>query len=105
MKAKDFIGSGRPAGPLNGRDDVWISAAPADVPAHRFLHIGISRAARLLAQRHGRHDLAGGAVAALVTIAGDKRGLHGVEVAGLAEALDGCDFIALMSQSEAEAGV
>ena len=60
------------AGLLDGRDDVGISATAADVAAHRFLHVGICRAARLLGERHGGHDLAGGAVAALVAIAGDE---------------------------------
>ena len=43
------------------------------------------RAAWFFQQRDRRHDLAGGAVSALITIAGEKAGLHGVHRLGRAQ--------------------
>jgi hypothetical protein len=54
---------------------------------------------------HGGHDLAGGAVAALVAVVLDEGGLHGVQIVGLAEAFDGGDFFACGHDGEGQAGV
>src|SRR6267378_6445422 len=59
---------GLAAGLLDGRDNVGIGAAAADVAAHAFAHIGLIRPAGLVQQRDRGHDLAGGAIAALVGI-------------------------------------
>src|SRR6478672_1220336 len=45
--------SHRAAHVLDGGDDPGVGAAPADVPAHAFLHVGVGWTARLLEQRGG----------------------------------------------------
>ena len=72
-----------PTNLLDGGHDVGVGAAAADVAAHQLLHVGIGGAARLLEQRHRRHDLARRAVAALVAVALDKRRLHGMQASGV----------------------
>jgi len=97
--------SGLLANVLDGGDDVGVGAATADVAAHQFLDVGVARAAWLLEQGDRGHDLAGSAVAALVAVMLDERGLHGVEIAGVPEALDRGDGVALVHDREREAGV
>jgi hypothetical protein len=59
----------------------------------------------LLEDGDRRADLAGRAEAALEAVMLDERGLHGVQAAGRAEALDGRDPIVLVHHGEAEACV
>ena len=66
---------------LHRGNDVGISAAAADVAAHAFADRVVVFAARLLQQRDRRHDLAGGAVAALESVVLQERGLHGMQFA------------------------
>src|SRR5258706_4221284 len=56
------------AGLLDGRDDVGIGPATAEVGAHAFADIGIVRAARLLEQRERGPDLGARAVGTLVRV-------------------------------------
>src|SRR5256886_13180228 len=77
--------SGRPPDRLDGGHDVLIGPAAADVAAHELLHVRVVRAARLLEQRDGRHDLARRAVAALIRVASYERRLHGMQRLGRAE--------------------
>jgi len=90
---------------LDGSDDVGVSATAADVAAHQFFDLGVAGAAGLFEQSNCGHDLAGSAIAALVAIVLDEGGLHGVETAGFAQALDGRDGIAFVHDREGEAGV
>ena len=90
---------------MNGGDDVGVGAAAADVAGHGFLDVVIGCAPGLFGHGDGGHDLAGGAVAALVAVVLDKGGLHGVEVAGLAEAFDGGDLGLLVHGGEGEAAI
>src|SRR3569833_3839933 len=90
---------------LDRGDDVLVGAATANVAAHQFAHIGVRGAAWLLHQRHGGHDLAGGAVAALIAVMLNEGRLHGMQIAGLAEAFDGCDFLAVERAGKGQAGI
>jgi hypothetical protein len=90
---------------LNGRDDVGVGSPAADVAAHQLLHIRVGRAAVLLEKGDRGHDLARGTVTALVAIVLDERCLHGMQVAGLAQAFNGGDLVALVHDGQREAGV
>ena len=90
---------------LNGGEDILVRSATADIAAHIFLNVGVRGAAWLFKQCDGRHDLAGGAVSALVPIMSDKGGLHRMQCARRAQALDGGDFFAVVHQRQAEARV
>jgi hypothetical protein len=87
---------------LNGRDDVRIRSATANIAAHKFFHICVSRAARFVQERHRRHDLSGRAIATLVAVAGNERSLHRVQVFRLTDALNGRDLFAFVHCGEAE---
>ena len=95
----------RPAHLAHGSNDVGVGAAAADVAGHGVLDVVVRRADGLFQQRHGAHDLAAGAVAALVAVVLHKGRLHGVQVAGLADAFDGRDLVAFMHHREREAAV
>ena len=90
---------------LNGGQDVGICAAAADVAAHGFADIGVGPSAGFFQQSDGRHNLAGGAIAALETVVFDEGGLHGMKPAGFAKAFDGGDLVAVVHGCESEAGV
>src|SRR5882672_3387861 len=81
-------------GLLDGGDDVGIGAAATDVAAHGFAHIGVVRPARFREQRDRRHDLAGGAIAALIRVVLDEGRLHRMQRARLSDAFDGRDLVA-----------
>ena len=70
-----------------------------------MLDVFVAGADGLLQQRHSAHDLAAGAVAALVAVVLHKSGLHGMQVAGLANAFDGGDLVALVHHRKREAAV
>src|SRR5437764_12778117 len=97
-------GSPRGAYVLDGGDDARIGTAPAEVSAHALLHVGVGRAARLLEQRGGRHELARRAVPALEPVVLDERRLHRVQRVGAREPLHRRDLVALMHHGEREAG-
>jgi len=75
------------------------------LPLMELLHVRVVRAARLLEQRDGRHDLARRAVAALIRVASYERRLHGMQRVGRAEALDGGDRLAVVHHREAQTGI
>jgi hypothetical protein len=60
---------------------------------------------RLLQQSNRAHDLAAGAIAALVAVMLHKRRLHGMQIIGLSNPFNGGDFIALVHHREREAAV
>ncbi len=80
-----------------GGDDVGVGAAAADVAGHGFLHVVVGRAAGFFEESDGGHDLAGRAVAALVAVLSTKAACMGC-IAGLAEAFDGGDFVAVVHE-------
>src|ERR1700758_3937502 len=90
---------------LHRRNDVGIGAAAADVATHALTDGVIIFAARLFQQRYRRHDLAGGAVAALESIVFQKRSLHGMQFAVGGQAFNSGDAIALVHDGEGEAGI
>ncbi len=90
---------------LHGGDDVGVGSAAADVAGHAVLHVFVGGADRLLQKSDGGHDLAGGAVAALVAVVLDEGGLHGMKIVGLADAFDGCYFLAGKHYRESETRV
>ena len=59
----------------------------------------------LVEHRHGRADLPGRAVAALIAVMLDEGGLHRVQVVGRAQPLDGGDAVALVHHRERQAGI
>src|ERR1700733_1257124 len=91
------------AGLLNGRNNIVVGAAAADVAAHGGADGVVVGGDGLVEERRGGHDLAGGAVAALESIVLEEGLLDGVELAVLREAFDGGDFAALVHDGEAEA--
>ena len=93
------------AGGLHGRDDVGVSAAAADVAVHGLLDVVIGGADGFFEESDGRHDLAGGTVAALVSVVLDEGSLHGVKIVRLADAFDGGDLVHRVHDGEGEAGV
>ena len=59
----------------------------------------------LVQHRHGRADLPGRAVAALVAVVLHEGGLHRVQVLGRAQALDRGDAVALVHHGQRQAGI
>src|SRR5687767_14836727 len=74
---------------LDGGPDAEVGPAPAEVPAHRFVDVGVAGLGILVEQRHGLHDLAGLAVPALGHVVVDPGLLDRMERAVLGQAVDG----------------
>src|ERR1700739_3794538 len=72
------------------------------LPAMAFL---MSSSVGLLEQRNRPHDLAAGAVAALIAVVLDKCCLHGVQIFRLSNAFNRGDLVALVHHCEGEAAV
>src|SRR6266702_4601388 len=89
----------------HGGNNVRVGAAAADVARHGVLDVFVAGADWLLEQGDGAHDLATGAVAALVAVMLNKSSLHGMQIAGLTEAFDGGDLVTLVHQSKGETAV
>src|SRR5215472_3401803 len=85
---------------LDCGNDVGVCPATADVAAHEFLHCCIVRPARFFEQSDRGHDLARGAVSALISIVGEKGCLHRMQRVRRTKALDGCDLLAVMDQGQ-----
>jgi hypothetical protein len=90
---------------LYRRDNVGISAAPADIAVHCLLHVVVGGSDRLLEKCNSGHDLARGAVAALVSIMLDKRSLHRMQMVRLPDPFDRDNLIRGMHHGERETGV
>src|SRR5436190_19045502 len=88
---------------LDRGHDIGISAAAADIAAHPFLDIRLIETARFLEQGNSRHDLAGRAIAALVSVTSKECRLHGMQSIGCAEAFDRGDFVSVVHQGQAQA--
>ena len=80
---------------LDGGPDAEVRPAAAQVPAHRFVDVGVGRVRVLVEQGHGLHDLAGLAVPALGHVVVDPGLLDGVQLVTLGETIDGRDVLAL----------
>src|SRR5207237_1522715 len=79
---------------LDGGPDAEVRTAPAQVPAHRFVDVGVRRVRVLVEERHGLHDLASLAVATLRHVVVDPGLLHRVQRAALGQTVDGRDVLA-----------
>src|SRR5439155_9083063 len=79
----------------DGGPDAEVRPAPAEVPAHRLVDVGVGRVRVLVEQGHGLHDLAGLAVTALGHVVVDPGLLDGVQLVTLGQALDRRDVLAL----------
>ena len=53
-------------------------------------------------QRYRRHDLPRGAIAALIAVVLQEGCLHGVQIVGISQALDGGDLFAVVQQRQTE---
>src|SRR5205823_1247627 len=75
--------AGRARRVLDGRDDVVVGAAAAQVAAHPFADF-LGRAGMAFSDAgNARHDLPGGAIAALESVPLDEGGLQGVKLVAL----------------------
>src|SRR2546421_5173959 len=82
---------GHLCGAMDCGADALIRAAAADVAGHRGIDVGIARLRRGREQRHGRHDLARLAIAALHDLEVEPRLLHRFALRRLANGFDGGD--------------
>jgi len=90
---------------FDGRHDVGIRAAPADIAAHELADfIGIASLA-LGDQAGGGTNLARGAIAALEGIVLDEGLLQWMHRASLRQALDRRDVRAVLHHRQGEAGI
>ncbi len=106
----------------DGRDDIRVSSATANVAAHAlpdlivgdfdrtlFADIGSGEAygigLELFDHGDGGTDLAGSAIAALKAIMLNERSLHGVEIVSVGKSFDGGDFVAFEHDRERKAGI
>src|SRR5205814_713953 len=81
-------------GDLDGGEDARIGAAPADVALHGPADLGFAGVWLVAQERHGGHDHAGRAVAALESVRVEEGLLHGMEVSTALQAFDGGDLLA-----------
>src|SRR3984893_7670167 len=88
----------------DGRADVRIGGAAADVAAHVLGDVLVSRGVALLEQRDGRHDLARGTVAALERVVLDEGLLHRVELAVLRQPFAGGHLVPFAGGCKGQAG-
>src|SRR5437764_10497992 len=88
-------GAGDASRVLNGRDDVIVSSAAAQVAAHPFADLLRRAGVALVDAGDAGHDLSGRAIAALEGIALDEGGLQRVELLALRQTLDGRDVAPL----------
>src|SRR5471032_1089028 len=70
-----------PSGVLNGVDDVLVAGAAAEIAGDAFANFAFGGGWVVLEQRHGRHDHAGRAVAALQAVLFPEAFLQRVQMA------------------------
>jgi hypothetical protein len=92
------------SGVLDGGDNADIGAATTQIAAHEFADRGAASRLAAADAGDGRHDLVGGAVAALEGVVVDEGCLHGVQGVALGEAFDRGDGAALDLGGESQAG-
>src|SRR5687768_17218465 len=88
---------------LDGRDDVVVGSAAAQIAAHPLADLRRRAGVALGDAGDAGHDLPGCAIAALERIALDEGGLQRVEPLALCQALDRSDLALLHQRSEREA--
>ena len=96
-------GTGRARRVLDGRDDVVVGAAAAQVAAHPVADLLRRAGVALVDAGDAGHDLPGRAIAALEGVALDEGGLQRMELLALGQALDGRDLAPLHEGGEREA--
>ena len=89
---------------LDGGPDAEVRPAAAEVPAHRFVDVGVGRVRVLVQQGHGLHDLAGLAVPALGHVVVDPGLLDRVQLVTLGQTIDRRDVLALDGAHGRDAG-
>jgi hypothetical protein len=93
----------------NGRHDIRIRAAAADIAGHTLADFGVAERFRsapdFIEKTGGRADLAGRTIPALKSVVFDKGGLQRVKFAVLRQAFDGRDALAIVRQGQAQAGI
>src|SRR3954466_16387624 len=77
----------------DGGANVGVGGAAADVAAHELADVLVGAGVALLDQLDRRHDLPGGAVAALERVVLDERPLHRVQLVAVGEPLDRGDLV------------
>src|SRR5437764_11210875 len=87
----------------DGRTNVLVRRAAADVAAHPLPDLRVAGGVPLVEQRGRGHDLPGRAVPALERVVLDERLLHRVQLAFPGEPLDGRDLVALAGDRQGEA--
>ncbi|MCY1354352.1 hypothetical protein D9M69_407270 [compost metagenome] len=93
------------AGLLGGVDDRAVAGAAAQVAGQGLHGLGLVVAVAVLLQGEQRHDEAGGAEAALGTVAIHHRLLHGMQLALVLEVFHGDQLLAVQRRHEGQAGV
>ena len=87
--------------------DTMLAYAPQRqmLPLMSSLTDASSAPARLFEQRDRRHDLARGAIAALITVAAHERRLHRMQCIGRPQTFDRGDLAAIVQQCQAQARI
>ena len=87
---------------MRSRNSALVSCGCAEqVCAHVAGNAGLD----FREHRDGGADLPGRAIAALIAVVFDERGLHGMHLVGRAQAFDGGDAIAFVHHRQREAGI
>jgi hypothetical protein len=97
--------SGLSANVLNRRNDIGVCTATADIAVHGLLYVVIGWADGFLEYGNGRHSLAGGAVATLVSVMLDEGCLHRMQMATLAYTFDRDNFVSGMHYGKRKTGI
>jgi len=97
--------SGPPSRLLDGRDNIGVGTATANVAAHALPHGVVVGPARFVEQSGGGHHLSCGAVAALESIVLKESRLYRVKLAVFLEPFNSRDFISLVHDGERQAGI
>src|SRR5437867_13438494 len=90
---------------FNGRENVRIRAATADVAAHPLANFVIAVGMPFFYTRDCRANLPGCAIAALKSVLLDECGLHGMQLVAIGESFNGRDLIAFVHHRQREAGI
>src|SRR6185437_9356294 len=89
---------------FDGVDNVRVSRAAAEIPAHEFSNLRLAFSMTLLDARHRRHDLSRRAIAALKCIVVNEGLLHGVQcTVSPGEPLDRRDLMSFHHCDEGQA--
>src|ERR1700722_18472680 len=89
---------------FDGRDDLRVSRASAEITTHVFLNIGVGFRVTFFYARYRGHDLPGRAITALKAVLINERLLHRVKLAvDSGQSFDGFDVFAVRRHGKREA--